>query len=351
MAKKVELPTHLIYESRAFLRLQESGILGSLSERRLVVVSGMGPTRKISEQLIAGTKLQPAQIKALYCTENTIRIIDELEIRANMEFAEMIIGVGGGRILDVSKAVGKRMNIPVMLVPTSLSCDAICSPVASIRVNPAKSVSIKVDMPWAVVIDSDIIAGAPGRLIRSGIGDLLSNKTALEDWKLANKAKNETISGAACMMANHAVEAFLNTVNRNKSDRAALLHITAESLIMSGMAMAVAGTSRPCSGSEHLISHALDNYCGGKAFHGEQVAIGLLISEYLQGKYNAEDNMRQYFNRLGLPTHYRQLGYTKDEMVLAVQKSPAIRNRYTILNETELTSRHIGHVLETVFPS
>jgi glycerol-1-phosphate dehydrogenase [NAD(P)+] len=278
-------------------------------------------------------------------------MVDELEIRADMEFAELIIGVGGGRILDVSKALGKRMNLPVMLVPTSLSCDAICSPVAAIRLNPAKSISIKVDMPWAVVIDSDIIAGAPGRLLRSGIGDLLSNKTALEDWKLANKAKNEAMVGAACMIANQAVEAFLNTVNRNNSDRAALLHITAESLIMSGIAMAVAGTSRPCSGSEHLISHALDNYCGGKALHGEQVAVGLLISEYLQGNYNAENNMRQYFNRLGLPTHYKELGYTKEEMCLAIQKSPTIRNRYTILNETEMTASHIGHVLDTVFPS
>ncbi len=350
MSKKAVLPTHLIYESKAFERLYGSDMFESLAERRVVVISGKGPTRKISEELIIEMKLQPAQVKALYCPDNTLRTINEIENEAQMVFAEMIIGVGGGKVLDVSKVVGKRMNVPVMLVPTALSSDAICSPVASIRVNPTKRISIEVGLPWAVVIDLDIVARSPRRLLCSGIGDLLSNKTALVDWKLAHQAKKEKINAFARLLSNNAVETFLNIVNQNTNCKTTLLQVTAESLIMSGMAMAIAGTSRPCSGSEHLISHALDNYCGGKALHGEQVAIGSLISEYLQGKRSSENNMRQYLKRLGLPTHYEELGYTKDKMIMAIQRAPTIRNRYTILNETELTTKHISYVLDEVFP-
>jgi glycerol-1-phosphate dehydrogenase [NAD(P)+] len=347
---KVELPAHLIYESKAFERLYDSEIVESLAEQRVVVISGRGPTRQISEQLISELKLQPTQIKALYCKDNTFRTVDELEMEAQQVFAEIIIGVGGGKVLDVSKVVGTRMNLPVILVPTALSSDAICSPVASIRVNQTKSISIEVRMPWAVVIDLDIVARSPARLFASGIGDLLSNKTALVDWKLAHQVKKDKINAFACLIANNATEAFLNTVNQKDMNTTTLLQVTAESLIMSGIAMAIAGTSRPCSGSEHLISHALDYYCGGKALHGEQVAVGLLISEYLQGNHDSENNLRQYYKRFGLPTHYEKLGYTKDEMISAIQKAPTIRNRYTILNETELTTKQISHVLDEVFP-
>jgi glycerol-1-phosphate dehydrogenase [NAD(P)+] len=350
MSNKMELPTHLVYEPKAFERLHGSEIFDSLVNRRVVVISGCGATRKISEHLIGGLKLQPAMIKAFYCTDNTLQTIDQLEIGIRLEYAEVIIGVGGGKVLDVSKVVGTRMNVPVMLVPTALSCDAVCSPVASIRVNQAKSMSIAVEMPWAVVIDLDIVAHSPGRLFCAGIGDLLSNKTALVDWKLAHRASKEKIDVVSCLMANNAVDLFLNTVNQNNIGRAALLQVTVESLIMSGIAMAIAGSSRPCSGSEHLISHALDNYCGGKALHGEQVAVAMLFSEHLQGDHNSENNMRQYFKRLGLPTHYNEIGYTKDEMCLAIKKAPTIRDRYTILNEIELKTKQINYILDEVFP-
>ncbi|CAG9613121.1 hypothetical protein BACCIP111899_02316 [Bacillus rhizoplanae] len=350
MSKNLELPAYFIHESKAFERLQDGEIVESLGEQRIVVISGGGPTRQIGEHLINELGLQPTQVKALYCRDSTLRTIDELEMESQSFFAEMIIGVGGGKVLDVSKVVGTRMNLPVILVPTSLSSDAICSPVASIQVNPTNNISINVRMPWAIVIDLDIVARSPARLFTSGIGDLISNKTALFDWKLAHQRKKEKINTFAYLIADHAVESFFNKINQNNISRTTLLQIVAESLIMNGIAMAIAGTSRPCSGSEHLISHALDYYCGKKALHGEQVAVGLLISEYLQGNHNSNNNMRQYFKHLGLPIHYKELGYTKDEMCLAIQKAPTIRNRYTILNETELTTKHIHHILDEVFP-
>ncbi|RFU68759.1 iron-containing alcohol dehydrogenase [Peribacillus saganii] len=347
---KVEFPTHLICEPKAFELLPCSEIVETLAERRVTVITGNGPTRQIGEQVTTALKLQPSQLSALYCKDNMLRTVDQIEMEAQKGFAEIIIGVGGGKVLDVSKVVGTRMNLPVILVPTALSSDAICSPVASIRVDQIKSLSIEVKMPWAVVIDLDIVARSPARLFSSGIGDLLSNKTALADWKLAHKVKNEKMNAFACMIANNSTDAFLNKLTQKNIDSKILLQVASESLIMSGIAMAVAGTSRPCSGSEHLISHALDYYCGGKALHGEQVAIGVLISEYLQGYQNSEYSLRQYYKRLGLPLHYKKLGYTKEEICLAVQKAPTIRNRYTILNETDLTTKKINLVLDEIFP-
>jgi glycerol-1-phosphate dehydrogenase [NAD(P)+] len=349
LPRKVEIPTYLMNECGAINRLSQSDIYRLLEKRKVAVICGNGHSKKISNELIKKIIFGVYEVKILYCKDNTMESVEMLDKEILKHSPDIIIGIGGGKILDVSKWLGTRFIIPFILFPTTISSDAICSPIAVLRRNSTQSISVKVNMPNAIVIDLDILVSSPRRLILAGIGDLLSNKTALFDWKLAHQAIKEEWNPIASIVAHQAVESFLAKINTHGSSQTGFIEAATNSLIMCGIAMSIAGSSRPCSGSEHLISHALDHYCGAKALHGEQVAIGLLIAEYLQGKHHSEESLKPYFHLLGIPTDYRELGYTREEMHFAFQKAPTLRERYTILNEYKLCDKQIDLILDEVF--
>ncbi|MDA8352270.1 MAG: iron-containing alcohol dehydrogenase family protein [Firmicutes bacterium] len=349
MTKKVHIPIKLTIEHRAIPHLFKNEVYEWIKDQKVALVSGSGKTRQVTDQIIDVINEQASGIQVMTCKENSLDAINDLERRVLEDPPDMIFGVGGGKALDVSKVLGTRSNVPVVLFPTAVSSDAICSPVAVIKMLN-KSTSIGVKMPQAVVIDLDLLASCPPRMMSAGIGDLLSNKSALFDWNLAHRAGKEEMNTFARLMADNAADSFLNVLNREEIDQSRLMKTAAESLIMSGIAMSIAGSSRPCSGSEHLISHALDYHCGAKALHGEQVAIGVLFAQYLQGKRDHVEPLLPYYEKLGLPTHYSDLGYTREEMHRAIRKAPSMRNRYTVFNEWDLTDETIDKMLDDVYP-
>lgn len=350
MSHTVHLPVHLIMEYGAVNIINYSDIKNVLTGRAIAVISGNGHTRSVSEHVTNKISSETVRVKTYYCTDNSNTNINLLQNVIGNDASEVVIGVGGGKVMDAAKIVGTRLHLPVILIPTIISTDAICSPVAAIRINQIKRKSTKVNMPWGVVIDLGLLEASPPRFLSSGIGELLSTKTALLDWQLAHQRKNEQISLPAKIIAENAVECVLNQLKQPNPDRKALLKTVTESLIISGIAMCVAGNSRPCSGAEHLISHALDYYCGAKALHGEQVAVCSLVIEYLHGQLDQVQSVRQYFRPFGLPVHFTQMGYSRDDMRLAIQKAPSIRNRYTILNEYDLSDKQVDNILDCVFP-
>ncbi|MFC4075605.1 iron-containing alcohol dehydrogenase family protein [Salinithrix halophila] len=349
MAKKVHIPLQLVIEHGAIRDLHQTQVYDWLNGARVLLISGSGKTRGVTDRIQEVIGDRASRVEVLTCRDNKLDTINELERQVLEDTPDLIFGVGGGKALDMSKVVGTRSNVPVVLFPTAISSDAICSPVAVVKMLN-KSTSIGVKMPQAVVIDLDVLASCPPRLMSAGIGDLLSNKTALFDWQLAHKAGKEEMNTFASLMANNAAESFMNILNQPELEQSQLMKVASEALIMSGIAMSIAGSSRPCSGSEHLISHALDYHCGAKALHGEQVAIGVLFAQYLQGEQEKVEKLAPYYEKLGLPTHYADLGYTREEMHRAIVKAPSMRDRYTIFNEYDLTDEQIDRILDEVYP-
>lgn len=347
MSKSVNIPTELVIEHGALRHLPQTEVFTWLTGRRVAVICGNGRTKHVAEDFAAQIAPAAKRVTVLTCADHALDTINVLEKDVLKASADIVIGVGGGKALDVAKVIGTRTGLTVVLMPTAVSNDAICSPVAVIRTD--KKTSIGVNMPRGVIIDLDILVSCPERLVKAGIGDLLSNRTALTDWDLAHRAGRDTMNTFARLVANNAVEAFMNTISHRSYDRSALMKVLAESLVMSGIAMSIAGSSRPCSGAEHLISHALDAYCGGRALHGEQVAVGTLIADYLQGGSRSEESLRHRFASLGLPLHYAAIGYSREEMALAIRMAPTMRERYTVLNEFTLTDSQIDEILDNVF--
>ncbi|MEH0417025.1 iron-containing alcohol dehydrogenase family protein [Streptomyces sp. B21-083] len=248
---------------------------------------------------------------------------------------DAVVGLGGGRIIDCAKFAAARVGLPLVAVATNLAHDGLCSPVATLD-NDAGRGSYGVPNPIAVVIDLDVIREAPARFVRSGIGDAMSNISAVADWELASQVNGEKIDGLAAAMARQAGEAVLRHPGGVGDN--AFLQVLAEALVLTGIAMSVSGDSRPSSGACHEINHAFDLlYPRRAASHGEQCGLGAAFAMHLRGAHEESAYMAEVLRRHGLPVLPEEIGFTTDEFVRVVEYAPQTRpGRYTILEHLDL---------------
>ncbi|MGW1224720.1 iron-containing alcohol dehydrogenase family protein [Streptomyces sp. NPDC001478] len=253
---------------------------------------------------------------------------------------DAVVGLGGGKIIDCAKFAAARIGLPLVAVATNLSHDGLCSPVATLD-NDAGRGSYGVPNPIAVVIDLDVIREAPVRFVRSGIGDALSNISAVADWELAHRVNGEDIDGLSAAMARQAGEAVLRHPGSLGDD--GFLQVLAEGLVLTGISMSVAGDSRPASGACHEINHAFDLLFPKRAAsHGEQCGLGAAFAMHLRGAYAESARMAGALRRHGLPVTAEEIGFTAEEFVSVVEFAPRTRpGRYTILEHLSLSRDRI----------
>lgn len=271
------------------------------------------------------------------------------EMRAGSSPYDALVGIGGGRTLDVTKYTATHLALPMVSVATNLAHDGIASPIASLDHEAGRG-SFGVTMPIAVIVDLNYVRRSPRRMVASGIGDVLSNLSAIEDWLLANRERGEPVDGLAIAMARTAAEAVLGRSDTVDSDQ--FLTVLAEALVLSGLAMAAAGSSRPCSGSDHKILHAIDALFPDVSNHGELAGVGALFAFALRGDWSRVSELDRCFTQHGLPRLPSELGLTDDQFALAVHAAPSTRpDRYTILEHLDLNEAGVGHEVRTYVKS
>jgi glycerol-1-phosphate dehydrogenase [NAD(P)+] len=262
----------------------------------------------------------------------------ELGSRAHRSGADALVAIGGGRCLDVAKLAAARAGLGIVSVPTQLSHDGICSPVAVVPNSEGRAESVGAIAPRAVFLSLPTLIDAPASSARAGIGDLLANPLALRDWALAIERGIDTADERAWRLSVESfqlVEPYLDLDSTAWIREPAFQKRLGDALILSGLAMICAGTSRPASGGEHEISHALDESFGGRAMHGAQVAFGCIISVALYGEDTAA--FRTRLSNLGLPQHPHDLGLSADDLVHLLLAAPNTRpGRYTVLEAADL---------------
>ncbi len=261
--------------------------------------------------------------------------IDEVKSQISDTKTNFVLGVGGGRPIDVAKCSSFECNIPFLSVPTTASHDGLVSSRASITVD-GKRKSLTAQTPLALVADTAIIVNSPFRLLAAGCGDVISNITAVMDWKLAQRLKNEDFSSSASMLAEITGKFMIENSDMIKSGIEESAWYVAKALVSSGVAMSIAGSSRPASGSEHKFSHALDEIAEKPALHGEQCGVGAIMMMYLQG--GDWNRIREALLNIGAPTTAKRLGVSDDEVIRALTYAHKIRpERYTILGDNGLS--------------
>jgi len=249
--------------------------------------------------------------------------------------ASFLLGVGGGSKIDLAKLASANLKIPFLSVPTSASHDGLASPRASIK-DGGNSLSLNASVPLGVVADTAIIVKAPYRLLAAGCADVISNTTAIMDWQLAERLRTEDFSSSAANLAKYAAESIIENAAAIKPNLEESVWVAIRPIIISGISMAVAGSSRPTSGSEHMFSHILDKIAPGKALHGEQCGVGSIMMMYLHG--GDWKRIRAALQQIGAPTTAKELGVSNDQLIEALVHAHEIRkDRYTILGDRGLT--------------
>jgi glycerol-1-phosphate dehydrogenase [NAD(P)+] len=242
-----------------------------------------------------------------------------------------LVGVGGGKAIDIAKMASDHLNVGFVSVPTAASHDGIVSGRGSVPEGDTRH-SVAAAPPIAVVADTGVIADAPWELTTAGCADIISNYTAVKDWRLANRLQNVPYSEYAGALSQMTAEMLVDNAGDIKPELEQSAWVVVKALVSSGVAMSIAGSSRPASGSEHLFSHQLDRIAPGKALHGHQVGVGSIVAEYLHsGEEGQWQAVRDALASLDAPTTADELGVTDAEVMEALTSAHEIRDRYTIL--------------------
>ncbi|MFJ1646948.1 iron-containing alcohol dehydrogenase family protein [Streptomyces sp. NPDC088258] len=306
------------------------------SSGRVAVAISNGSGQSLRERLapaLPGADWYPVLDGTIDCA---VKLADDIKGKRY----DAVVGLGGGKIIDVTKYAAARVGLPMVAVATNLAHDGLCSPVATLDNDNGRG-SYGVPTPIAVIIDLDVIRDAPVRYVRSGIGDAISNISCVADWELSRRITGESVDGLAAAMARQAGEAVLRHPGGVGDD--AFLTTLAEGLVMTGISMSVAGDSRPASGACHEINHAFDLlYPKRSAPHGEQVGLGAAFAMRLRGAEEESLLFTEVLRRHGLPVLPEEIGFTADEFVRAVAYAPQTRpGRFTILEHLDLSTDQI----------
>lgn len=273
-----------------------------------------------------------------YVDYNTIAYAMDIAERIIATDVDCIIGLGGGKILDVCKYAAYISKKPLLSIPTTMANDGIASPIAVLKRKDNRPKSLGCAMPSMLLLDTEVILNSPLRLIKAGIGDTISNYMALLDWELACARGKDEMNGYAYLMSRTSLDALMKT--QYDSICPAFLGVLANSLVLSGIAMDFAGSSRPVSGSEHLFSHALDYYGSAENLHGIQVALGTVAVLKLIGQ--PYEDVLNYLKKFDVTINPRELGIDEETFVFCMQNATTMRNnRYTYLHEADLNKEKL----------
>jgi glycerol-1-phosphate dehydrogenase [NAD(P)+] len=316
------------------------GLAALLADARISahghVAVAVGPGQ--GEQIAAVIRPALANAEVSLVEGGTLEGAQQFAASVRNGFYDAVVGIGGGRTLDAAKYAASVAGLPMVSVATSLAHDGLASPVASLHHEGGKA-SYGVQIPLAVVVDLDYVRRCPVEHLRSGVGDTLSNLNALADWDLAGRVRGEPTDGLAATLARTAAQSLLHRTDDLGSED--FLTTLAHALVLGGLAMAIAGSSRPCSGACHEIAHAIDALYPGTSTHGAEVAVGAMFASYLRDD-PVLDALDACLRRYEVPRLPSELGLSREQFASAVAYAPATRpDRYTILEHLDLPEAEI----------
>ena len=243
---------------------------------------------------------------------------------------QAVIGMGGGKVIDAAKYIGYILRIPFISVPTSSSSDGFSSSSASLIVDGHRK-SLPAKMAYGILVDTDVIKSAPVKFLYSGIGDMAAKISSTYDWQHEEDLGYDEVNDFAFMIAKKAVNSFVRTPFESIEEELFLKELL-DSLAMSGVANEIAGSSAPTSGSEHLISHALDQLLERPQLHGIQVGIATYIMcKICDHRWKRVDTI---YDKTGFWDYCATLDLKTSDFVSAIDLAPSIKpHRHTYIHE------------------
>ncbi len=328
----MELPRLIVIGEKNIGKIGD--FLISLEKPKKVSLVTGKHVKKILQKKIEKS-LRVSNIKFVWHTtkDNELRSIKNVQNKVKKDKGELVVGIGGGRSVDIAKMIAFNLKKPFVSIPTAASHDGIASPFVSVKSD--KPHSIVATAPLGVFVDIDVIKKAPKHLLASGCGDLIANIIAVKDWELGRDKVGEYYGRYSANLS--LLSAKIVIENSELFAKKGLdVRVIVEALISAGVASCIAGSSRPCSGAEHLFSHALDKIAPGVGLHGQKCGIGAIMMAKLQGQ--DWKTIIKTLKNVGAPTTAKQIGLKPDQVVKALTMAQDLRpERYTILKEVKMT--------------
>ncbi len=327
--KNVNLPIFPIIKRNILNNLSDVIKEENLYFKTVTIITG-----NFGESLVSDRQIGKQFPKTHIINIKKYKNISEIRTQVVNNKTELILAIGGGTIIDIGKYLSVETSIPLISIPTILSNDGIASPISILKIN-GKYKSLGTTPPIGVIADTEIITKSPKKFLLSGLGDLMSNISAILDWELSAKetgekldffAKNIAYNSASNLLYNFKIGKYENNIY-DKS----FIEDLFNGLVMSAVSMIIAKSSRPASGAEHNISHALDRL-GNHEAHGIQVGFSTLFTLYLQNEYKILEDTINLYKGMGFPIAFDKLKFTEQDFKKAFELAPHIRDRYTILN-------------------
>tara|TARA_B100000929_G_scaffold221646_1_gene178050 strand:+ start:693 stop:1721 length:1029 start_codon:yes stop_codon:yes gene_type:complete len=330
----MELPRKIVVGEKNIADI--GNFLKSLkSTKKVSLISGSNVKKIVQKKIQKHFDLAKIENIWYLAKTNDTKSIRDIEKKVSQNKSDLIIGIGGGRSVDIAKMIGFNLALPFVSVPTSASHDGIASPFVSIKGD--KPHSLVTTAPLGVFVDVDIMKRAPKKLLASGCGDLIAKITAVRDWQLSRDKTGEYYGRYSADLALMSAKILMESSERFSKKGLNVREIV-EALISAGVASCIAGSSRPCSGAEHLFSHAVDKLEPGVGLHGEKCGIGTIMMAKLQGQ-----DWKKIVNTLknvSAPTTAKEIGLKSTTLVKALMIAQSLRpERYTILNEVNMTEK------------
>jgi len=335
-----------MFEKSTWIRLPRNVVVGHgvlaeavdvvadlhLSGRPLVVTSPT-PNEVAGEELVERFRDAGYDPAVVVIEDASFGAVEEVVAAAESADPGLLVGVGGGKAIDIAKMASDELDVALVSVPTAASHDGIVSGRASVPEGDTRH-SVAAAPPLGVVADTEILADAPWELTTAGCADIISNYTAIKDWRLANRLKGVEYHEYAAALAEMTAELLVENADAVRPGLEESAWMVTKALVSSGVAMSIAGSSRPASGAEHLFSHQLDRLAPDGALHGHQVGVGAVLTEYLHTGQNGEWRaIRDALASLDAPTTAAELGIREETVVEALCTAHEIRERYTILGD------------------
>ena len=338
------LPREVIGGHGAIERIGEVFKKLTISQRS-IIVTGRNTVKLAGDRvkgLLEASGIDTQIIITDYATEENV---EKVKAQTKDFNANVIIGIGGGTKIDIAKKSAFDLGLDFISIPTSASHDGVASPRATIIKN-GLSTSVEATMPAAIIADTEIIVTAPFRFLGAGAAGVLSNLPALRDWNLGHRLKGERVSSSAYAISEFAAKEIINNASQIKPHVEESVCLVIKQIVFSGIAMSIAGSSRPASGSEHMFAHAVDTIKKGNGLHGELCGIGSIIAMYLHGADWM--TIKNTLQTIGAPTTLDQVSLTEEDAIQALMMAHKTRpDRYTILGESGLSESAAMEALRT----
>ncbi len=201
-----------------------------------------------------------------------------------------IVALGSGVLNDLAKVFAHAEKLPSLVIATAPSMDGYASDSASMIRDRVK-VSLYNACPQVILADTRVLKDAPLRLLQAGLGDMLAKYVSVCEWRISNLVTGEYYCENIAGLVRKSLKKIVDNVEGLKNREESAVEAVAEGLVLSGIAMAFAGISRPASGLEHYFSHLFEMMSLERGtpveLHGIQVGIGTLLTlqiwEYLKG--------------------------------------------------------------------